>query len=150
MPSLIVDVRAANKEGQHVRADHEQFLSGERFAVAGASNNRTKFGNKVLRALWEAGRSAIPIHPTESEVEGKAAVARVGDMEQSPDSLSIVTPPAVTRAVVEDAVKAGVKTIWMQPGAEDATASAMARDAGILVIDDGSCVLVALRQEPPR
>lgn len=129
-----------------MRTDHETFLSATRFAVAGASNDRTKFGNKVLRALWDSGRDAIPIHPTESKVEERAAQASVLDVEQAPESLSIVTPPRVTRTVVEEAIKAGVKTIWMQPGAEDAEASAHAREAGVLVIDDGSCVLVALRQ----
>jgi len=120
------------------------FLSANSFAVAGASNRREKYGNKVFRALVESGRRTFPLNPVADEVEGHAAFARIADLPSTPDSLSIVTPPAVTRQVVQDAIAAGVKHIWMQPGAEDATASQAARQAGINVIDDGSCVLVLL------
>jgi len=120
------------------------FLSANSFAVAGASNRREKYGNKVFRALLESGRTTFPLNPVADEVEGHAAFARIADLPSTPDSLSIVTPPAVTRQVVQDAIAAGVKHIWMQPGAEDATASQAARQAGINVIDDGSCGLVLL------
>ncbi|MFN5101675.1 MAG: CoA-binding protein, partial [Planctomycetota bacterium] len=59
----------------------------------------------------------------------------------------IVTPPHVTRLVVEQAIRAGVKNLWMQPGAEDLQASKQARESGLNVIDDGSCVLVLLAIE---
>ena len=49
-----------------------------------------------------------------------------------------------TRQIVADAIVAGIKHIWMQPGAEDAQASESARAAGINIIDDGSCILVLL------
>ena len=61
-----------------------------------------------------------------------------------------VTPPAVTRQVVKQAIAVGVKVLWMQPGAEDEQASQAARDAGLTVIDDGSCILVALALESGR
>ena len=120
------------------------FLNGSVFAVAGASNNREKYGNKVFRALLNRGHLVHPIHPSESQIEGHRAFATVLDVPKVPDSLSIVTPPAATRKVVDDAIAAGVKWVWMQPGAEDELASRRARDAGLRVIDDGSCVLVAL------
>jgi predicted CoA-binding protein len=61
-----------------------------------------------------------------------------------PESLSIITPPEVTRRVVFEAMDAGVQNIWMQPGAQDIRASEAAREAGINVIDDGACILVLL------
>ena len=120
------------------------FLSADSFAVAGASNRRQKYGNKVFRALVESGRTTYPLNPVADEIEGHTAFARIADLPSTPDSLSIVTPPAVTRQVVQDAIAAGVKHIWMQPGAEDDQASQLARQAGINVIDYGSCVLVLL------
>jgi len=38
----------------------------------------------------------------------------------------------------------------MQPGAEDSKGSQAARDAGLNVIDDGSCVLVLLAIESKK
>jgi predicted CoA-binding protein len=46
--------------------------------------------------------------------------------------------------IVKDAIARGIRHLWFQPGAEEVSASATARSAGIHVIDDGACVLVAL------
>lgn len=127
----------------------EKFLQASTFAVAGALNDRTKYGNKVFCALVASGRTVYPLNPTAKEVEGQTAFASIADLPVVPESLSIVTPPNVTRQVVQHAVAAGVKNIWMQPGAEDDQACQTAREAGLTVIDDGSCVLVSLAIERP-
>ena len=127
--------------------DIEDFLAASSFAVAGASQDRAKYGNKVFRALVASGRTVYPLNPTAPEVEGHPAFASIADLPVVPESLSIVTPPNVTRQVIQKAIAVGVKNIWMQPGAEDDQASQAARDAGLNVIDDGSCVLVLLAIE---
>jgi predicted CoA-binding protein len=83
-------------------------------------------------------------------IEGAKAYANLADAPRPIEALSIVTPPEVTRAIVAQAVAIGVRCVWMQPGAEDAEGSRIARDAGLCVIDDGSCVLVALARERGR
>jgi len=125
----------------------ETFLSANTFAVAGASRDPSKYGNIVFRALVASGRTVYPLNPTAPDVEGQPAYASVGDLPVVAESLSIVTPPHVTREVVQQAIAAGVKNLWMQPGAEDAQASQAAREAGLNVIDDGSCLLVLLARE---
>jgi uncharacterized protein len=125
----------------------EVFLKASTFAVAGASQDRSKYGNKVFRAIVASGRTAYPLNPTAPEVEGHPAFASISDLPVVPESLSIVTPPHVTREVIQQAIAAGVKNIWMQPGAEDSKGSQAARDAGLNVIDDGSCILVSLSIE---
>jgi predicted CoA-binding protein len=125
----------------------ETFLSAGTFAVAGASRDPSKYGNRVLKALIESRRKVFPLNPTAPEVEGVRAYAAIADLPELPESLSVVPPPRVTREVVRQAIAAGVKNIWMQPGAEDDQASAEARAAGLNVIDDGSCILVSLSIE---
>ncbi|WP_153556291.1 CoA-binding protein [Roseimaritima sediminicola] len=122
----------------------ERFLTARSYAVAGASTRQHKYGNKVFRALLAADRKVYPLNPAQEEVEGHRAYPKIDDLPEVPEALSIITPPEVTRRVVADAVAAGVKHIWMQPGAEDDQASQLARDAGVNVIDDGSCILVVL------
>ena len=124
--------------------DMSTFLSGETFAVAGASTNPEKVGNLAFQALLKSGRTVFPLNPTAKEVEGHPAFVSLADLPLVPDSLSLVTPPPVTRSMVNEAIQLGVKHIWMQPGAEDAEASQAARAAGLTVIDDGSCILVQL------
>lgn len=124
-----------------------EFLTAQTFAVAGASTDRSKYGNKVFKALLASGRTAYPLNPSVPEVEGHPAYATIADLPEVPESLSIVTPPHITREVIQQAIAAGVQNIWMQPGAEDSQGSKLAREAGLNVIDDGSCVLVLLAVE---
>ncbi len=107
----------------------EVFLKASTFAVAGASQDRSKYGNKVFRALVASGRNVYPLNPTATKVEGYPAFASITELPVVPESLSIVTPPHVTREFIQQAITAGVKNVWMQPGAEDDQACQAAREA---------------------
>lgn len=120
------------------------FLAAPAFAVAGASKNRDKYGNKVLRCYLQNGRTVIPVNPHEPTIEGVACVRTVSELPAAAQSLSIITPPHVTDTVVEEAIARGIRHIWMQPGAQSRAAIAAAEAAGIAVIADGSCLLVVL------
>jgi predicted CoA-binding protein len=122
----------------------EQFLESRAFGVVGASSRRHKYGNKVLRCYQQAGRRAIPVNPREPEIEGVTCVASALDLPDDVKSISVITPPAVTEKVVQDAIAKGIENVWMQPGAENDASVAACRNAGINVIADGSCVLVVL------
>ena len=125
----------------------EQFLTAGTFAVAGASRDRSKYGNRVFRTIVATGRTVYPLNPTAYEVEGHPAYATIADLPIVPESLSIVTPPHNTRLIIQQAIAAGVKNLWMQPGAEDEQACQAARNANLNVIADGSCILVLLARE---
>lgn len=122
----------------------EKFLASPVFAVAGASVDRHKYGNKVLRCYLQHGKKVIPINPREAQIEGLMAVTSVLNLPEEVKSLSIITPPSVTEIVVGEAVQKGIENIWMQPGAESNRAIEMCRERGINVIADGSCILVVL------
>ncbi len=122
----------------------DKFLEAGAFGVAGASVDRHKYGNKVLRCYLQHDRRAIPVNPKEPEVEGVASVSDVKDLPDEVKSLSIITPPKVTEQVVQDAIAKGIENLWMQPGAESPAAVAAAERAGLNVIADGSCLLVVL------
>ena len=121
------------------------FLEGECFAVAGASRDRDKYGNKVLRAYLQSGRRVYAVNPHEREVEGVRAYATLSELPEPIHGLSIVTQPDVTERIVDDAIDAGIQRLWMQPGAESEDAVLRARAQGLEVISGGPCVLVALR-----
>ncbi len=120
------------------------FLAAEAFGVAGASTNRDKYGNKVLRCYLQHGKKAIPVNPRAEIIEGQSCVASVSDLPPEVKSLSIITPPKITEQVVEEAIAKGIENIWMQPGAQSPKAVARCEEAGINVIADGSCLLVVL------
>lgn len=123
----------------------DQFLEGKRFAVVGASEDRAKYGNKVLRVYMQNDLDVVPINPKAEEVEGLAAYADLADVPHPLDGISVITPPAVTEKVVERAVELGIKNIWLQPGAESDLAIETAERSGANVIAGGPCILVSLR-----
>jgi predicted CoA-binding protein len=131
----------------------KNFFDLEQFAVVGASKDRSKFGNKVLRCYGLHQKTAIPINKTEKEVEGIAALESLTVLaEQNPNSvaktgISIITPPAVTRQVLEEGISRGYRWFFLQPGTIDAPVrnyltEARQIDPSIKVIED--CVLVRL------
>ena len=122
----------------------ERFLDGGPFAVVGASRDRAKYGNKVLRAYHQDGREAFPVNPTADEIAGHRAYPDLGSLPGTVHGISVITPPPVTERVVDEAIDAGIKHIWMQPGAESPDAVQRARDAGINVIAGDHCALVVM------
>ena len=120
------------------------FLASPAFGVVGASTNREKYGNKILRCFQQHNRRAIPVHPNESEIEGAACAATINGLPTEVVSLSMITPPAVTAKLVPIAIEKGITNIWMQPGAEHPDAVALCLERGVNVIADGSCLLVVL------
>lgn len=122
----------------------DDFLSGGPYAVVGASTDRSKYGNKVLRAYFQSGRAAHPINPKADEVEGHPAYPDLASLPEVPRGISVITPPAVTEKVVGEAAAAGVRFVWMQPGAESPAAVQKAESLGLEVIADGSCLLVVV------
>jgi uncharacterized protein len=123
----------------------QSFLAGKRFAVVGASQDRAKYGNKVLRVYVQNNRDVVPINPSATEIEGLTAYRDLVSVPDDIDGVSIITPPAVTERVVADAIQRGIKHIWMQPGAESAAAIQAAEEVGANVIAGGPCILVSLR-----
>lgn len=129
-----------------------EFLAQKHFAVVGASADRSKFGNKVLRCYLQNARDAVPIHPKDTEVEGRKAYRSLAEMPVRADAVSIITPPKVTEAVIEEAGRLGIRHVWIQPGAESDAAITRAKALGMSVISGGPCLLVSLgfRDEPTR
>jgi predicted CoA-binding protein len=121
-----------------------RFLDGSPFAVIGASADRSKYGNKVLRCYLQHGKTAHPIHPSAREVEGIPAFRSVADVPGEIHAASIITPPPVTERLIPELHGKGIEHVWMQPGAESAKAVAEAKRLGMNVIAGGPCLLVVL------
>ena len=130
----------------------EAFLSGSPHAVVGASKDRDKYGNKVLRNYVQRGRSVYAVNPAEAGgdgIEGVPTFATLADLPERVHGISIITSPKVTERIVDDAIAAGIAHLWMQPGAESGPAVARAEAAGLSVIHGGPCLLVVLGFKGP-
>jgi predicted CoA-binding protein len=121
------------------------FVNRKIWAVVGASQDRSKFGNRVFRALRAAGYDVYPINPKGGEVEGARVYPSLADLPLIPEVVDLVVPPAVSEKVVKEAHALGVTRIWMQPGAESEAAIAYCTENGLQVVHD-ACAMVHARQ----
>lgn len=118
------------------------FMASGPYAVVGASSDRDKYGNKVLRAYQQHGQEVYPINPRADEIEGLKAYPDLASLPVKVRGVSIITPPKITEQVVKDAAAAGAQFVWMQPGAESDEAIRAAEALGLQVIAGGPCYLV--------
>jgi uncharacterized protein len=126
-------------------AEIEDFLASGPWAVAGASSDRSKYGNKVLRCYLQHGKRPVyPLNPRETEVEGETAYPDLAAVPKPVRALSVITPPPVTERLVQEAADHGVQHVWMQPGAESRKAVALSKELGLTLIYGGPCLLVVL------
>lgn len=130
--------------GNKMQPNIETFLQSAAFGVIGASSDRKKFGNKVLRCYIQNGLTVYPVNPTEVEIEKLPCFKNIAQLPDDVQSISIITPPAVTEKIVDQAIGKDIKNIWMQPGAQSEDAIQKCIKHGINVIANGPCILVTL------
>jgi uncharacterized protein len=117
-------------------------------AVIGASNDRRKFGNKALRAFKAQGYRVIPIHPTESEVEGEKAYPSVLEYPETIDEATLYVHADAGLKVLEDVAKKGIPVVWLNPGADDPEVVVRARTLGLN--PRVACSILAIGDSPIR
>jgi predicted CoA-binding protein len=117
-------------------------------AVIGASSNRSKFGNRALRAFRQQGYTVVPINPNEAEVEGLKTYASVLDVPGPIDMASFYVPPDVGAQVIGEVAQKGIPEVWLNPGADSDELVARARALHIQPIV--ACSIVAIGENPYR
>ena len=113
-----------------------------RIALIGASNDSSKFGNRIYRDLRAKGYHIIPINPKENEIEGDKAYASIDMMESLPDIVNFVVPPHIAIKVAQKAIDLGIKHLWFQPGSESDELEQLLRESHSIKYLINSCIMV--------
>jgi predicted CoA-binding protein len=121
--------------------------SRPKVAIIGASDDRSKYGNKAVRAFRDQGWEVFPIHPTLTEVEGMPAFP---DLDAVPvaqlDRVSFYVPPRIGLTLIDAVARKPVGEVWLNPGSESPELVARAEALGLSVIQ--ACSIVAIGQQP--
>ena len=117
-------------------------------AVIGASSDRSKFGNKALRAFRNNGYKVIPINPAEKEVEGEQAYVSVLDYEGEIDEATMYVNPRVGEKVLDDIAAKKIAMVWLNPGADGPNVVARAKALGLNAVR--ACSIIAIGDSPSR
>jgi predicted CoA-binding protein len=115
-------------------------------AVIGASTDRHKFGNKAVRAFRRQGYTVVPINPNATEIEGERAYASVLEYDGPIDEATMYVHGDVGVHVVEEIAKKGIKTVWLNPGADDDDVVERAQELGLKTIV--ACSILGVGESP--
>ncbi|MFN4259247.1 MAG: CoA-binding protein [Gemmataceae bacterium] len=116
-------------------------------AILGASANRSKYGNRAVRAYARLGYQVFPIHPREETIEGHPVYRSVLDVPAAAlDKVSFYVPPTIGLLLIDDVARKPVREVWFNPGAESAELIERARQLGLNVIV--ACSIVAVGISP--
>ena len=107
-------------------------------AVVGASPRHERPSHRVMAYLQRRGYHTIPVNPNSAGavVLGERCYARLADIDEPIDMVDVFRRSAAAGEVVDAAIAAGAKIVWMQLGVRDAAAAARAAAHGLEVVMD--------------
>ena len=109
-------------------------------AVVGMSPRADRPSHYVARYLMEQGYRIIPVNPAAAEVLGIKSYPDLVSVPEDIDMVDIFRRSSQVPPIVDDAIAAGARFIWMQEGVVNEEAAAKARAAGMSVVMD-KCTL---------
>jgi predicted CoA-binding protein len=118
-------------------------------AILGASADRSKFGNKSVRAHIQAGYDVFPVNPKGGQIEGLTVYRTLAEVPvERLDRISVYLPPAVGLAALEEIAAAQCDEVWFNPGSESPEILAKAGSLGVNAITE--CSIVDLGLSPSQ
>ena len=120
-------------------------MSQPTVAIIGASADRSKYGNKSVRAHLAQGYQVFPVNPKGGEIEGLEVYKSLEEVPvQRLHRVSLYDPPAIGLELVEQIAEKGCDELWLNPGSESEQLSTKARQLGLEPITACSIVDVGI------
>jgi predicted CoA-binding protein len=115
-------------------------------AILGASSDRSKYGNKAVRAFLVKGYTVYPVNPKGGEIEGLAAYKSLAEIpaEVRLDRISVYLPPAIGLKILPEMAARNPGEVWLNPGSESDELVAAAEKLGLNTIQACSIVDIGL------
>ncbi|PYF95925.1 hypothetical protein SAMN05216184_1259 [Georgenia satyanarayanai] len=107
-----------------------------RWAVVGLSSNRARTAYGIASYVQDLGMEIVPVHPRAESVHGAQGYARLADVPGDIDVVDVFVNSSLAGGVVDEAIAAGAKAVWLQLGVVDEAAAARATAAGLDVVMD--------------
>lgn len=114
-------------------------------AILGASAERSKYGNKSVRAHLERGYDVFPVNPRGGQIEGLKVYTSLKDIPVDQlDRISVYVPPQIGMKMVGDIAAKPAREVFFNPGSDSAELLEAARQRGIAPIQACSMISVGV------
>lgn len=121
-------------------------MSKKTVVIVGASTDRSKFGNKAVRAFQQQGYEVFPVNPKEETVEGLRAYQSIAEVPVRPQMVSVYLPPPVLLKALPAIAAKGCDELWLNPGTESDEVLAEAERLKLNVVQ--ACSIVGVGVSP--
>jgi uncharacterized protein len=122
-------------------------MANQTVAIVGASADRSKYGNKAVRAFRDAGWTVFPVHPTLKQVEGLEAYPSLDALPVAElDQVSLYVPAQVGIQILDQAIRKRPRELWLNPGSESPELLRRAGELGLSVIQ--ACSILGVGKYP--
>lgn len=105
-------------------------------AVVGCSPTPDRDSHRIAHLLQRKGHRMIPVNPGYQEILGEKCYGSLRDIPEQIDMVDIFRRAEFVAPIVDEAIAAGAKIVWMQLGVIDAEAARKAQQAGLTVVMD--------------
>lgn len=117
----------------------------ETVLILGASNREDRYAFKALEMLLARGHRVIPVHPRLKVIQNMPVLASVTEVEEPVDTVTLYVNPAISEPLADELVVLRPRRVIMNPGTESGILRSGMQDAGIVV--EEACTLVLLSTE---
>jgi uncharacterized protein len=104
------------------------------WAFVGLRNNPGRTAYDMATRLQARGKHIVPVHPDAENVLGEPGYAALDEVPVPVDVVGVYRRSAHAGAVVDEAIKAGAKAVWLPLDVIDEAAARRAGDAGLDVV----------------
>ncbi|MGI5165063.1 CoA-binding protein [Spirillospora sp. CA-253888] len=106
------------------------------WAFVGLGDNPGREVYDQARLLQQRGKKIFPVHPSGAEVLGEPGHASLADLPERVDVVGVYRRAEHAGAVVDEAIAAGARAVWLPLDVVDEAAARRAKEAGLDVVMD--------------
>ncbi len=118
------------------RALRNLLETSKRIAVVGCSPKPERDSHRIAKYLVGAGYDVVPVNPGQARILGRDCYPDVVSIPGGVDIVDVFRSPEHVPPVVEDAIAAKAKAVWLQLGVGNEAAEKRASEAGLLVVSE--------------
>ncbi|MFK5987170.1 MAG: CoA-binding protein [Pseudomonadota bacterium] len=111
-------------------------------AVLGASDKPRRYAYKAIKLLQQHGHAVIPVHPKLAAIEGLNVIAKLADIQQNIDTLTLYIGEQRSQLLVDEIVALKPGRVIFNPGTESKLLEEKLQQAEITYVLD--CTLIML------
>lgn len=145
--SELLSVTEAHREAKTMNTLDQLLARPRTVAVVGLSPKPYRDSFQVAQYMQTQGWRIVPINPNATEILGEKAYATLKEAAQHEniELVDVFRNSAEVPPVIDEAIAIGAPAVWLQLGVAHDAATAKARAAGLLVVEN-RCLMVEHRR----